>query len=129
MLNEVKVLTPLLIPLTVPTPFTDQDREGMDPTIWLQAQNPDKKFENDIEIMKMLLECIVLLCQRRGMREELRKRKVYPVVRNLDLKIDNETISAVIYEVVNFLIQDEDPNTPIDTPHLTNGKLEEKIYS
>lgn len=32
--------------------------------------------EPDLEVMRMLLECIVLLCQRRGLREELRKRKV-----------------------------------------------------
>jgi hypothetical protein len=65
--------------------------------------------------MKMMLECLLLLCQRRGIREELRKRKVYPVMRNLDLKIENnETISTAIYEVVNFLISDEDPNIPTD---------------
>ena len=66
--------------------------------------------------MKMLVECIILLCQRRGIREELRKKKVYPVLRNLDLKVEEEKVSAAIYEAVNFLIADEDPNTPIDTP-------------
>jgi hypothetical protein len=67
-----------------------------------------------MEIMKLLLECIILLCQKRGLREELRKRKVYPVVKNLDLKIEDETISGAIYEIVNFLMGDEDPNTPIE---------------
>lgn len=63
----------------------------------------------------MLLECIVLLCQRRGIREELRKRKVYPVVRNLDIKTEDEAINTIIYEIVNFLMGDEDNATPIDT--------------
>ncbi len=48
----------------------------MDPTLWLQAENPDKRVEPEVDIMKMLLECVILLCQRRGIREELRKRKV-----------------------------------------------------
>jgi hypothetical protein len=70
--------------------------------------------------MKMMLECLLLLCQRRGIREELRKRKVYPIMRNLDLKIENnEAISTAIYEVVNLLISDEDPNTPIDADEST----------
>jgi hypothetical protein len=64
--------------------------------------------------MKLLLESIVLMCQKRGMREELRKRKVYPIVKNLDLKVEDEAISGAIYEIVNFLMGDEDPNTPIE---------------
>lgn len=50
------------------------------------------------------------------MREELRKRKVYPIVRNLDLKIDeNEEIGNATQEIVNFLMGDEDPYNPIET--------------
>ncbi len=48
----------------------------MNPLWWLVASDPDRLPEPDLEIMRMLLECIVLLCQRRGLREELRKRKV-----------------------------------------------------
>lgn len=87
----------------------------MDPILWLQAENPDKKVEPEQDIMKMLIECLQLFCQRRGIREELRKRKVYYVIRNLDTKIEVEEINAAVYEVVNLLICDEDPSTPIDT--------------
>ena len=48
----------------------------MNPLWWLVASDPERQPEPDLEIMRMLLECIVLLCQRRGLREELRKRKV-----------------------------------------------------
>jgi hypothetical protein len=71
--------------------------------------------------MKMLLECIVLLCQRRGIREQLRKLKVYTVIKNFHLKLedliaeaDADAISNIVYEIVNFLMGDEDNNTPID---------------
>jgi hypothetical protein len=127
MLYEAKILTSLLLPLVDANPFTDKDKEGMDPVLWMQAADPDKKLEPDLEIMKMLLECIILLCQRRGVREELRKRKVYPVIRNLDVKLEDEGVSAVLYEVVNFLIGDEDPSTPIDiydpNAPITSGAL------
>jgi hypothetical protein len=87
----------------------------MDLVLWMQADNPDKKVEPELDIMKMLLECVILLCQRRGLREELRKRKAYYVVRNLDLKVEDEQVSEKIYEIVNFLMGDEDLSTPIDT--------------
>jgi hypothetical protein len=77
-----------------------------------------------MDVMKMLLECIVLLCQRRGIREELRKRKVYNVVKNLDLKVEDEAVSTIVYEIVNFLMGDEDHQTPIDT-----YKVADKIQS
>ena len=53
-----------------------QEKVGMNPLWWLLASDPERVPEPDLEIMRMLLECIVLLCQRRGLREELRKRKV-----------------------------------------------------
>ena len=92
----------------------------MDPVLWLQAENPQKKVEPEQDILKMLIECLQLLCQRRGIREELRKRKVYYIIRNMDSKTEVEEINAAVYEVVNLLICDEDPNTPIDTYHNQN---------
>lgn len=108
-------MTPLLLPLVGNNPFTEKEREGMEPILWMKSEDVDKTLEPELDIMKMLLECIILLCQKRGMREELRKRKVYPVVKNLDLKVEDESISTAIHEIVNFLMGDEDPSTPIET--------------
>lgn len=38
-------------------------------------------------------------------------------MRDLDTNVDDEKISEVLYEAVNFLILDEDKETPIDTYH------------
>jgi len=110
MVHELKLLTPLVIPLIVNTPFTDDEKTGMDPLIWMNAEIPDKKKDNDDDIIKMLLECIILLCQKRAMRDYIRKCKIYPVVRNLDYDQSNEDISSIIFEIVNFIYRDEDPN-------------------
>ena len=56
----------------------------------------------------MLVECIQLLCQRRPIREELRKQKVYPVIRNLAYAQDDESVSTTIIDIVNLLMRDED---------------------
>lgn len=83
-------------------------------TLSLLSQGPNKKPDPETDIQKMLLECLQLLGQKRGMREEMRKRKVYPICRNLDYLQDNEEISAIIYEIVQLTMGDEDPDTPKD---------------
>ena len=109
MVHELKILTPLVIPLIVNTPFTDDEKNGMDPLIWMNAESSDKKKDSDDDIIKMLLECLILLCQKRAMRDFIRKSKIYPVVRNLDYEQSNEDISSIIFEIVNFIYRDEDP--------------------
>ena len=51
-----------------------------------------------------------MLCQRRIIREELRNKKVYPIIRNFDYKLEGkDDISDMIAEIVNFLIRDDIP--------------------
>jgi hypothetical protein len=66
----------------------------------------------------MLLESLLILCQTRIIRDRLRVRKVYPVIRNLDYFQDNEEVSAAIYEVVTLLIGNEDQSNPSQIPTL-----------
>ena len=40
--------------------------------------------------------------------------KVYSVVKNLDLKADDESVSAIIYQIVDLLMGDEHHATRID---------------
>lgn len=86
----------------------------MDPILFLSAEDPLKTWEPEINILHMLLECLILLCQRRGIREELRKRKIYPICRNLDYMQEDEVASEKILEIVNFMMRDEDPSIPLD---------------
>ena len=44
----------------------------------------------------------------------MRKQKVYPICRNLDLLQDDEECSNIIFEIVQLTMGDEDPNNPID---------------
>jgi len=85
----------------------------MDPILWMQASNPDKLPEQDPEVLKMLIECLVLLCQEKSSRDILRKRKVYYICRNLDETLDNEEVNALIYEVINFLMRDEESENDV----------------
>ena len=114
------LVTPIVIPLvTGSQPFNDADRKGMDPPIWLSAEDASKQHEQEADILKMLIECVLLLCNRRPLREELRKRKVYAVIRNLDLAAaDNEELHEFvgdpIREIVDFLCGDEEPEEEVE---------------
>ena len=59
--HEVRVLPFIMLPIIVATPFTDMEKNGMDPILWLNAENPAKKWESEVDILTMLLECIILL--------------------------------------------------------------------
>ena len=106
---ESELLTTLLTPLVAATPFTDQEKVGMDITLWMMADDPDKQYESDVDTRKMLLESLLLLCQTRTVRERLRAKKVYPIIRNLDYAQEDEAVSSIILELVQFLARDESP--------------------
>jgi hypothetical protein len=108
MVVEVKCLTSMLLPLIVNTPFTEIEKKGMDIVLWIQAENSLKKKDIENSIIKMLLECIILLCQTRSIRDQMRKLKVYPICRNLDYEQDDEDISSTILEIVQLLMRDEE---------------------
>ena len=72
-------------------------------------QGEDKKAVPNAQLQKMLVECILLLCQKRSTRERLRALQVYPILRNFDYESDNQEASDVIYEIVNLLVRDETP--------------------
>ena len=92
----------------------------MNPLIFILAENEDRKPDEDSTVLEMLLECIVLLCQTRFIRNILRKSKVYPVCRNLDyyLHPNNDKVNEIMHEIVNFLERDEDPS---ETEENSNG--------
>jgi hypothetical protein len=80
----------------------------MDPILWMQAANLKKTSEEDGSILKMLLECVLLLCQDRESRDILRQRKVYYVCRNLEEMLHDDELSGIIFDIANLLMRDED---------------------
>jgi hypothetical protein len=118
---EENALLYLLSPLAVGhegyddvLPLSDYDKNGMDIMLWCLTQAPEKRHEPDEEIMALLLDCLRLLCVKRVIRYELRKRRVYPVLRNLDLACaDDEKLHARIFQpirdIVDLIEGDEDP--------------------
>jgi hypothetical protein len=113
---ELKGLTALLFPLVTKVPFTDKEKLGMDPILWMQGDKKEFEPENDIRLL--LVECIHLLCQKRTIRDELRKRKAYAVIKNLAMEQEDDKVDEAIIDVVNLQMRDEGPDMPseVDTP-------------
>jgi hypothetical protein len=116
MLHELNILPIILTPLVVNTPFTEKEKVGMDAELIALAENPNTKPNPDIEVIKMLLDCIMLLCQKRWTREFLRRKKVYPICRNIDYHLVDDKVNDIVFEIVNFLERDEDLSESPDAP-------------
>ena len=107
MVNEVKILHELMMPLVTHIgsyggvkgdrtyvelePFTEVEKEGMHPLWWLKSEHNnngdshDSNYDNQEDVLIMILEILLLLCQKREIRKLLLKAKIYPILRNLDL--------------------------------------------
>ncbi|KAL5120633.1 Protein hgh1 [Pleosporales sp. CAS-2024a] len=96
----------ILLPLMGPEEYSDDDTEGM--LDELQLLEPDKERESDPEIMKTHIETILLLSTNRESREVLRKVKVYPIIRECHLHVDNEDVREACDRVVQILQRREE---------------------
>ena len=94
-----------------PEDYSDEDTEGM--LEECQLLEPDKERELDVEILKTHLETLLLLCSTREGRDRLREVKVYPIVRECHLKVEDEGVREGCDRVVQILMRgeegDEDP--------------------
>ena len=76
----------------------------------MNTTSQDNKIrENDHNTRLVLIETILILCSSgRKIRESLRSYGAYHILRNVDLQEENEDVSNVISDCVQFLRRDED---------------------
>lgn len=123
LLNVVKITTHLLYPLAGPEELDVDEKQGLDPDLWLEG--PDKKREPDHATRLFLVEALLMLCASgRNSRETLRLQRAYVVLRWADMVEEHEDVSEQIFECVNFLRRDEE-----GTHEGSSDKLVEEAYS
>lgn len=108
----------ILLPLMGPEEYSDEDTDGM--LDELQLLEPDKDREKDLEIMKAHLETLLLLCTTRESRDVLRKVKVYPIIRECHLHVDDEDVREACDRVVQ-IIQRREEGEEEDIPEHVGG--------
>jgi len=108
----------ILLPLMGPEEYSDEDTEGM--LDELQLLEPDKEREKDVEIMKAHLETLLLLSTTREGRDVLRNVKVYPIVRECHLHVEDEDVREACDRVVQ-MIQRKEEGEEEDVPDAVGG--------
>ena len=103
--REINLLPYVMLPLMGPEEYSDEDTEGMPEEC--QLLPPDKEREGDLEILKTHLETLLLLTTTREGREVLREKKVYPVVRECHLRVEDEAVRDTCDRVVQVIMRDE----------------------
>jgi hypothetical protein len=106
----------LLLPLMGPEEYSDEDTEGM--LDELQLLEPDKERESDAEIMKTHLETLLLLSTTKEGRQVLRQVKVYPIVRETHLHVEDEGVREACDRMVQILMRNEEGE---DEDEISNG--------
>ncbi|KAH8385873.1 hypothetical protein KR200_003034 [Drosophila serrata] len=110
-LNEQdSILVAILQPLCGPEEFSDEDNDKL--PIELQYLPESKTREEDPDLRKMLLECLLQLCSTRRSREILRAKGTYEILRELhkwEAKVGRDSDCLLACEnVVDILIKKEE---------------------
>jgi hypothetical protein len=96
----------ILLPLMGPEEYSDEDTEGM--LDELQLLEPDKERETDKEIMKVHLETLLLLSTTQESRAMLRQVKIYPIIRECHMHVDDDGVREACDRVVQVIQRREE---------------------
>ncbi|OLN88228.1 HGH1-like protein [Colletotrichum chlorophyti] len=124
--DEVDILPYILLPITGNEEYDEDDMMGMLPD--LQLLPPDKKRDPDPTIIQTHLETLLLFTTTREGRDLLRKVKVYPIIRETHLRVDDDGVKDACDRLVQVLMRDEEPADGEAKPkELTNGSRIEEL--
>jgi hypothetical protein len=105
---DINILPYILLPLAGPEDFRED--EMLDLPDELQFLDKDKKRDPDSAILTTHVESLLLLSSTRRMREYMRKKSVYPIIRELHLAVEDEDVRERCERLVNMLMRDEAPD-------------------
>lgn len=104
--GSIGLLPYILLPLMGDEEYSEEDTEGM--LDECQLLPPDKEREREVDILTTHLESLLLLTTERTSRQRLRDVKVYPIVRELHLHVEDEDVRAGCDRLVQVLMRDEE---------------------
>jgi Domain of unknown function (DUF383)/Domain of unknown function (DUF384) len=123
MLNVVNINIHLLYPLAGPEALDLDDKQGLHVDLWIEG--PDKVREPDHMTRLFLVESILLLLSTgRVSRQTMRLQRTYVILKMADLVEEQEDVSSLIYDCVNYLRRDE-----AGTTEGSSDALIEQTYS
>lgn len=116
--DDINILPYLLLPLAGNESYDEDDMLAMLPD--LQLLPPDKQRDSDPTILQTHVETLTILTTTRPGRELMREIRVYPLIRETHMRVDNEDLREACDRLVQVLARDEAPdeeNEPV--PRIT----------
>jgi len=104
--DDVDLLPRLLLPLTGPEEFDEEDNEKLPED--LQYLPEDKSREPDPDLRKMLVETIFKLCTTKKCRRYIREKNAYVIMRELHKWEKDRNVELAVMKLVDLLIGDDD---------------------
>ncbi|RKP30539.1 DUF383-domain-containing protein [Metschnikowia bicuspidata] len=103
--ENIKLLSFVLLPIAGPEEINEEEMFNLPEE--LQFLPEDKKREPVESILCTHLESLLLLCTPREMRDYLREKSVYPLIRELHKVSDSESVTELCDRLVQLLMRDE----------------------
>lgn len=101
----VGLLSYILLPLMGNEEYSEEDTEGM--LDECQLLPPDKERDKEVDILSTHLESLLLLTTEKESRKRLRDVKMYPIIRELHLHVEDEDVRAGCDRLVQVLMRGE----------------------
>jgi len=117
--SEVNVLAHLLYPLRGSEPLLSvEDEQGLDISLHNVSIGKYKQRESIKECRSLIIKCFSLLSTTRLGRDEMRAKKVYPILRDLHKVETDEQNADEIHDVVTtlMLMDEEGEPSPLPVP-------------
>lgn len=103
--SGANILPYVLLPLAGNEELSNEDTEGM--LADLQLLPPEKQRDPDPQILETYLETLLLLTTSREGRDVMRRVKVYPILRECHLHVENDNVRDACDRLVQVLLRDE----------------------
>ncbi|KAJ9138856.1 DUF383-domain-containing protein [Pleurostoma richardsiae] len=104
--DEINILPYVLLPITGSEEYDEEDTLSMLPD--LQLLPPDKQRDPDNRIIQTHVETLMLLTSTRAGRDLMREVKVYPVIRETHLRVEDDGVREACERLVQVLMRDEE---------------------
>jgi len=104
--DEINILPYILLPIMGNEAYDEDEMMDMLPD--LQLLPPDKQRDPDPKIVQTHVETLLLLTSSKGGRDLMREVKVYPIIRETHLRVNDEGVQEACERLVQVLMRDEE---------------------
>eukprot|EP01125_Pyxidicula_operculata_P002069 TRINITY_DN12022_c0_g1_i1.p1 TRINITY_DN12022_c0_g1~~TRINITY_DN12022_c0_g1_i1.p1 ORF type:complete len:382 (-),score=89.62 TRINITY_DN12022_c0_g1_i1:23-1168(-) len=106
------MITSLLWPIRGPEQLKSDETENLPSK--LKAVPSSKEREKDTEIKSMIIDCLLLLTSTKDGRDFLKKKDIYPIIREYDSVEENQEISSNIFNLLNIIKGLDESSKPVN---------------